>query len=115
MAKRPKNLAIFKSHASMVKSIAESTSIRSNGHSWCTADDDGCVGYTMERTRCGGCDSSVIGVQHAGVYQGLFNNLKGLLDCKDIGEGGRQRVLRDLDRCRNVLEQLEFEPETADE
>ncbi|MDP1540716.1 MULTISPECIES: integrase [Gammaproteobacteria] len=111
----PKNLAIFKSHASMVKSIAESTSIRSNGHSWCTADDDGCVGNTMERTRCSGCDSSVIGVQHAGVYQGLFDNLKGLLDCKDIGEGGRQRVLRDLDRCRNVLKQLEFKPEIDDE
>jgi integrase len=105
------NLAIFKSHASMVTSIAESTAIRSNGHAWCTADDDRCVGNTMERTRCGDCNNAVIGGAHVGIYQRLYDNLKRLLDCDDIGEGGRQRVLRDLDRCRDVLIQLGYDPE----
>ncbi|MEX5497369.1 integrase [Pseudomonas syringae] len=107
----PANLAIFKNHASMVTSIAESTAIRSNGHAWCTADDDRCVGNTIERTRCGDCNNAVIEGAHADIYQRLYGNLKGLLCCNDIGEGGRQRVMRDLDRCRDVLMQLGYDPE----
>ncbi|MGE8177598.1 integrase [Pseudomonas fluorescens] len=109
--REPQNLLIFKDRASMLKSIAESTAIRSNGHAWCTADNDGCVGNTLERTRCSGCDHSVIGHTHAPIYQRLHDDLKGLLQCKDIGEGGRKRVERDLSRCRDVLVQLGMPPE----
>lgn len=109
--REPQNLLIFKDHASMLKSIAESTAIRSNGHAWCTAENDGCIGNTLERTRCGGCDDSVIGSAHAPIYQRLYDDLKGLLHCKDIGEGGRQRVERELSRCRDVLIQLGMPPE----
>lgn len=109
--REPQNLLIFKDHASMLKSIAESTAIRSNGHAWCTADNDGCVGNTLERTRCSGCDHSVIGSAHAPIYQRLYDDLKGLVHCKEIGEGGRQRVERDLNRCRDVLVQLGMPPE----
>ncbi|RON16794.1 integrase [Pseudomonas frederiksbergensis] len=109
--REPQNLLIFKDHASMLKSIAESTAIRSNGHAWCTADNDGCVGNTLERTRCGNCNNAVIGPRHAVIYQRLYDDLKGLLHCTDIGEGGRQRVERDLNRCRDVLAQLGMDPE----
>lgn len=109
--REPENLLIFKDRASMLKSISESTAIRSNGHAWCTADNDGCVGNTLERTRCTGCDHSVIGSTHAPIYQRLYDDLKGLLLCKDIGEGGRLRVERDLNRCREVLVQLGMPPE----
>ncbi|UHC80187.1 integrase [Pseudomonas sp. NIBR-H-19] len=110
--REPQNLLIFKDHASMLKSIAESTSIRSNGHAWCTADNDGCVGNTLERTRCGNCTHAVIGRNHAPIYQRLYDDLKGLLNCRDIGESGRQRVERDLNRCHEVLIQLGMESET---
>ncbi len=109
--REPQNLLIFKDHASMLKSIAESTAIRSNGHAWCTADNDACVGNTLERTRCGNCNHAVIGRGHAPIYQRLYDDLKGLLHCPDIGEGGRQRVERDLNRCREVLAQLGVGPE----
>lgn len=109
--REPQNLLIFKDHASMLKSISESTAIRSNGHAWCTADNDGCVGNTLERTRCGDCNQAVIGRGHAPIYQRLYDDLKGLLHCTDIGEGGRQRVERNLIRCRDVLGQLGMEPE----
>lgn len=108
----PANLAIFKDHQAMVVSIAESTAIRSNGHAWCTADNDGCVGNTLERTRCSNCNNAVIGRRHAAIYQRLYDDLKGLLHCPDIGESGRQRVERDLNRCRDVLAQLGMDPET---
>ena len=110
--REPQNLLIFKDHATMLKSIAKSTAIRSNGHAWCTADNDGCVGNTLERTRCGDCNHAVIGRGHAAIYQRLYDDLKGLLHCPDIGEGGRQRVARDLSRCRDVLAQLGMGPET---
>ncbi|NMZ71035.1 hypothetical protein SAMN05216370_3656 [Pseudomonas peli] len=110
--REPQNLLIFKDRGSMLKSIAESTAIRSNGHAWCTADNDGCIGNTLERTRCGDCDNAVIGRGHARIYHHLYNNLKELLHCPDIGEGGRQRLERDLNRCRDVLAQLGIAPET---
>ena len=110
--REPQNLLIFKDHASMLQSIAESTAIRSNGHAWCTADNDGCVGNTFERTRCGNCNNAVIGRGHATIYRRLYDDLKGLLHCPDIGEGGRQRVERDLNRCSDVLTQLGMDPET---
>ncbi|HHV91577.1 MAG TPA: integrase [Pseudomonas aeruginosa] len=111
--REPQNLLIFKDRASMLKSIAESTAIRSNGHAWCTADDDGCVGNTLDRTRCGnGCSNAVIGRQHTPFYKQLYEDLKELLHCPDIGESGRQRVERDLSRCRDVLAQLGIDSET---
>lgn len=109
--REPENLLIFKDRASMLKSVSGSTSIRSNGHAWCTADNDGCVGNTLERTRCTGCEHSVIGSTHAPMYQRLYDDLKELLLCKDIGEGGRLRVERDLNRCRDVLIHLGMPPE----
>ncbi|MBA1232713.1 integrase [Pseudomonas viridiflava] len=108
----PQNLLIFKDRASMVKSIAESTAIRSNGHAWCTADNDGCVGNTLDRTRCGDCNNAVIDTYHGPIYLRQYNDLKELLHCQDIGEGGRQRVERDLKRCRDVLVQLGMDLET---
>lgn len=108
----PTNLALFKDHRTMVISIAESTAIRSNGHAWCTADNDGCVGNTLERTRCGDCNNAVIGRGHLGIYRQLYSNLKELLECSDIGESGHIRVLRDLERCRDVFMQLGYDPES---
>ncbi|WP_025126771.1 integrase [Pseudomonas sp. PH1b] len=110
--REPQNLLIFKDHSSMLKSITESTAIRSNGHAWCTADNDNCVGNTLERTRCGNCNNAVIGRHHLPIYQRLYNDLKELLQCPDIGEGGRLRVERDLNRCRDVLLQLGMASET---
>lgn len=108
----PANLALFKDHQTMVISIAESTAIRSNGHAWCTADNDGCTGNTLERTRCSDCNNAVIGRGHLGIYRQLYGNLKELLECSDIGESGHMRVLRDMDRCRDVFMQLGYDPES---
>ncbi|PTT24610.1 tyrosine-type recombinase/integrase [Pseudomonas sp. HMWF021] len=109
--REPKNLLIYKDRASMVKSIAESTAIRSNGHAYCTADNDGCIGNTLERTRCANCNNAVIEPRHAVIYQRLYDDLKELLHCQNIGESGRLRVERDLNRCRDVLIHLGIKPE----
>lgn len=107
----PTNLAIFKNQQTMISSISESTAIRSNGHAWCTADNNHCIGNTFEKTRCSDCNNAVIDSSHLGIYRQLYNNLKDLLDSKDIGENGRVRVLRDIKRYRDVLIQLGYDPE----
>ncbi|MOA57862.1 hypothetical protein D3C78_1821280 [compost metagenome] len=53
----------------------------------------------------------MIGRPHTPFYKRLYEDLKELLHCPDIGEGGRQRVERDLKRCREVLTQLGIDPE----
>lgn len=108
----PENIAIFKDRKTMIAAISKEAMIRSNGHAWCTADDNRCVGNTLEQTRCSGCINAVIGPIHEKVYRKLYINLKELLHCRDIGENGYLRVLRDLARCREVLTQLGYDPES---
>ncbi|MET3479464.1 hypothetical protein [Variovorax atrisoli] len=108
---RSETVAMFKSKAHMVRSVAQSTAIRSNGHAWCTADDNLCTGNDLEPTRCSsGCESAVVGRGHANIYQRLHDDLVELAETPDIGPGGRARVERDLSRCKQVLGELGFTP-----
>lgn len=108
------SVIMFKSRADMVRSIANSTHIRSNGHAWCTADDRACVGNDFEKTRCGaGCDHAVVGREHAEIYEGIFGHLKELKTANDIGPGGLARVQRDLKRSADVLTKLGCDLEEA--
>jgi integrase len=102
-------VTMFKDRKHMVRSLAESTPIRSNGHAWCTADDDMCVGNGLDRTRCGGCSNAVIGLKHAHIYRGLHDHLREVATMPEIGEGGLKLVERDMQRCRNVLATLDQE------
>lgn len=109
---RSEAITIFRSRAAMVQSIAQSTPIRSNGHAWCTAGDNLCVGNDLERTRCGdGCDNAVIGTKHRHIYQGIYDQLVELRDSDEIGPGGRARVARDVSRCATVLRNLGHDAE----
>ncbi|MEJ8852176.1 hypothetical protein [Variovorax rhizosphaerae] len=83
--------------------LEESTGIRSNGHAWGTAGDAQCVGNDLEPTRCSDCDHAVIGRPHLSLYHGLYDHLKELAACADIGVGGQALVERDMQRCRSVL------------
>lgn len=107
-------MPMFKNHAAMVAAIAESTAIRSNGHAWCTADDNLCIGNDLDKTRCAdGCDNAVVSRIHANVYRGMYDQLKGLLRLKDVGSVGMARISRDIRRCRETLCTLGYDPEAA--
>lgn len=108
-------ITLFKDHRQMVRSLAQSTHIRSNGHAWCTADEGrGCPGNDLERTRCGVCSEAVIGVAHAPIYKGLQDHLEEVFTRNDIGDGGRKLVRRELDRCGGVLTVLGMQDAGAD-
>lgn len=106
-------VTLFKSHAQMVRCLADSTGIRSNGHAWCTAGHNQCVGNDIEPTRCADCHHAVIGRGHAPLYRGLYDHLKEVTDRDDIGPSGQALVQRDLQRCRRVLAALGQDPERA--
>ena len=108
---REENIVMFKSHGAMVRSIAQSTAIRSNGHAWCTADSHECAGNDTDPLRCGdGCSNGVGGEVHIPLYSSLYRDLECLRSCDDIGPGGAARVERDLKRCRSLLTQLGHDP-----
>jgi hypothetical protein len=109
---REEPITLFKDPKQMIRTIAESTHIRSNGHGWCTAGDNLCVGNGVEPTRCADdCTNAVIGSRHAPLYQRLYDDLRKIEALDDIGDGGRARVRRDMDRCRNVLMTFGHDPE----
>lgn len=105
-------VSLFKDYTHMARSLAEITSIRSNGHAWCTADDNLCVGNDLEQTRCTGCRNAVIGTRHLPIYRGLRDHLAEVLQCTDIGQAGMNLVRRDMDRLNGVLTSLE--PQAAE-
>lgn len=107
---RAEPVTLFKGHKEMVKAIAQSTAIRSNGHAWCTADDNLCPGNDLDLTRCGdGCQKAVVAPRHAPIYQRMYSDLSELADRDDIGEPGRLRVQRDMSICAATLNDLGYD------
>ncbi|CAG0929124.1 hypothetical protein RHDC3_00991 [Rhodocyclaceae bacterium] len=105
-------ITLFKDNASMIRSIADSVSLRSALHAWCTADKGGCVGLGIDKLRCTDCDNAVIHQRHAHVYVRQYRDLKALLNLNDIGEVGLNRVRNGIEKCRMTLERLGIDPET---
>jgi integrase len=99
-------VTLFKDRKHMVRSLAESTPLRSNGHAWCTAEDNLCIGNDLEKTRCTGCRNAVIELKHVPIYRGLHDHLSEVLKYDDIGKAGLALVRRDMDRISNVLQSL---------
>lgn len=99
-------MTLFKNHEHMVRALAGSTPIRSNGHAWCTAPDNLCIGNDLERTRCSTCSNAVIGEQHIPLYRGLLEHLEEVANCEDIGISGKSLIERDIERCNLVLNDL---------
>ncbi|MEQ9011307.1 tyrosine-type recombinase/integrase [Algiphilus sp.] len=93
--------------AVMAESVSPLVYIRATGVAWCTADTGGCNGgQGVEKTRCGDCGNAVIDESRKPVWQGIYVQQLELRQLPDIGPGGRERVERDIQRCRKVLVDL---------
>jgi site-specific recombinase XerD len=92
----------------LVAETADLVSIRSTGHSWCLAQDEGCGGAGLyERTRCSSCNDAVIDPSFAPVWRSIHSHQRELVDdASSLGAGAIQRVQRDLQRSRQVLAEL---------
>jgi site-specific recombinase XerD len=103
----------FPDRKALILETADKLSIRSTGHSWCLAQDDGCGGAGLyERTQCGGCGNGVIDATFQPVWLEIYRHQAELLDeLEDLGPGASARVRRDLDRAKTVLADLGVEVE----
>lgn len=98
----------FENRAELIQDTADAVNIRSTGHAWRLAQDEGCGGAGLyERTRCGNCSSGCIDRSQADVWQELYAQQKELLeDAEELGPGAMQRVKRDCDIAFGVLRDL---------
>jgi len=98
----------FDSRAKMAEHISDTVHLRSTGHSWCTSDNAGCGGRSsIEGTACADCSESVIEKKRHGAYfKGVYMQQIELRQIDDIGEAGKQRVERDIERCERVLKDI---------
>ena len=115
---RAKNEAVGteQGRAEMAKAVSPLVNIRATGVAWCTADTGGCNGgQGAEKTRCGDCGNAVIDESRKPVWQGIYAQQLELRDLRDIGPGGKERVERDIQRCRRVLIDLGAAVEELDD
>ncbi|ASG65855.1 hypothetical protein CEW91_10390 [Idiomarina piscisalsi] len=98
----------FDSRAKMAEHISDTVHLRSTGHSWCTSDNAGCGGRSLiEGTACVDCSESIIEKNRHGAYfKGVYMQQIELRQIDDIGEAGKQRVERDIERCERVLKDI---------
>ncbi|PIQ02526.1 MAG: hypothetical protein COZ36_03725 [Piscirickettsiaceae bacterium CG_4_10_14_3_um_filter_44_349] len=98
----------FDSRTQMAERISDTVHLRSTGHSWCTSDNSGCGGRSViEGTACADCGESIIEKKRHGEYfKGIYIQQLELRQVDDIGEAGKQRVERDIERCERVLKDL---------
>lgn len=98
----------FDSRKKMAKHISDTVHLRSTGHSWCTSDNAGCGGRSsIEGTACADCSESVIEkTRHGAYFRGVYMQQIELRQIDDIGEAGKQRVERDIERCERVLKDI---------
>lgn len=102
------SIKTFESRAQMVERVSDTVIFRSTGHSWCTSDNSGCSGRSViEGTACVDCGESIIEKKRHGKYfKDVYIQQLELRQIDDIGEAGKQRVERDIERCERVLKDL---------
>jgi integrase len=105
---RNDSVRTFASRAEMAEKVSDTVHLRSTGHSWCTSDVSACGGRSaIECTRCIDCDASIIEKKrHGDYFKGIYIQQLELRQIDDIGEAGKQRVERDIERCERVLKDL---------
>lgn len=91
----------------LLKHTAETVTLRSTGHSWCLAEQSGCVGEGIyEAIRCGSCSAGVIDSSQAQTWQEIHSHNLQLAEVTDCGPAVRQRALRDIAASEAVLRDL---------
>ncbi|WP_120968795.1 tyrosine-type recombinase/integrase [Comamonas sp. lk] len=85
--------------------------MRSTGHSWCLAQDEGCGGSGIyAKGTCGDCRNGVIDRRFIPIWQEAYRHHKELrMDAQELGPGVVMRVERDLYQAAKILKDLGVE------
>ncbi|MEN9761376.1 MAG: hypothetical protein RI906_1202 [Pseudomonadota bacterium] len=107
----------FPGRKALVLESSRRVLIRSNGHAWCLAQDEGCGGSGIyEKGRCGSCRSGLIDSRFIPIWKEAYRHHKELLaEAQAWGEGAVKRVTTDLKQAAKILMDLGINPdEVAD-
>lgn len=106
----------FPDRKTLIAETADMVNIRSTGHGWCLAQEEGCGGAGLyEPTRCVGCSDAVIDDTYKVVWQELRSHQLELVDeAKMLGPATIARVARDLRATEAVLVSLGWKGDGED-
>ena len=91
--------------------------MRSTGHSWCLAQDEGCGGSGIyAKGTCGDCRNGVIDRRFIPIWQEAYRHHKELRrDAQELGPGTVMRVERDLAQAAKILKDLGVDMDAGEE
>ncbi|WP_028232610.1 tyrosine-type recombinase/integrase [Paraburkholderia mimosarum] len=101
----------FPDRKAMIEETSERITIRSTGHAWCLAKDEGCGGSGIyEKRRCGTCRNGIIDGNFKPFWQETYRHHRELVEeASKFGPGDVKRVQRDLEEAARVLNDLGVE------
>ena len=107
----------FPGRKALVLESSKRVLIRSNGHAWCLAQDEGCGGSGIyEKGRCGSCNSGLIDSRFIPIWKEAYRHHKKLLvEAQDWGDGAVNRVTTDLKQAAKILKDLGINPDEKDD
>lgn len=103
----------FPNRKALVVETSRRILMRSNGHAWCLAQDQGCGGSGIyERGRCGGCHNGLIDRRFLPIWQEAYQHHKELrAEAETWGLGAAKRVEEDMKQAARILKDLGIDPE----
>lgn len=97
----------IKDRQSLLRHTAEHIKIRSTGHSWCLAEQSGCVGEGIyEAIRCGSCSAGVIDQSHSETWKNIHRSNLQLATVADCGPVVAKRAAREIATSEAILKDL---------
>lgn len=105
----------FPERKALVMETSRRVLMRSNGHAWCLAQDEGCGGSGIyAKGSCSGCRNGLIDRRFIPIWQEAYRHHTELLkDAQAWGTGAIKRVSTDLEQAAKILRDLGINPEGA--
>lgn len=107
----------FESRKELLNDTSHRVNMRSTGHSWCLAQDEGCGGSGLyAKGECGGCKNGIIDGRFIPIWQEAYRHHKELRkEAAEVGPGVVKRVERDLAQAAKVLKDLGLDVNAKDD
>ena len=107
----------FEGRKELLTETSRRINIRSTGHSWCLAQDEGCGGSGIyAKGTCGECGNGLIDSRFIPIWQEAYRHHKELRnEAAEMGPGVVKRVERDLAQAAKILQDLGVQVEAGDD
>lgn len=107
----------FESRKELLNDTSHRVNMRSTGHSWCLAQDEGCGGSGIyAKGTCGECKNGIIDGRFIPIWQEAYRHHKELRkEAAEMGPGVVKRVERDLAQAAKILKDLGLDVDATDD